>query len=292
VPAGPADASADGSADGSAGASADASGGAAGGARGPLAVTGDAWRLAVGTLTALRVGQPRTVDRRRAALAMVIAPLAVLPLGLAVVVVAVVGEALDLPPLVTALLALGSVVLGNRCFHLDGLSDVADGLTASYDRERSLAVMKTGTSGPAGTVAVVLVLGLQAAGLAGLLAAADGWRAGVLAGLAVCASRAALAACCVRGVPAARPDGLGRTYVGTVAPAIAVLVWLLAAVVLAVAGSWAGLDWWRGPLAVAASVLVVVALVRRTVRRFGGVTGDVFGATVESALAALLVALS
>ncbi|MFI2708360.1 adenosylcobinamide-GDP ribazoletransferase, partial [Nocardioides sp. CER28] len=85
----------------------------------------DAWRLAVGTLTALRVSPPTTVDQRRAAAAMVLAPVAVLPLGLAVLLVAVAGSALDLPPLVVALLALGAVALGNRGFHLDGLSDVA-----------------------------------------------------------------------------------------------------------------------------------------------------------------------
>ncbi|MEZ5159525.1 MAG: hypothetical protein R2709_01430 [Marmoricola sp.] len=39
----------------------------------------DAWRLAVGTLTAVPVRPPMTVDRRRAGLAMLLAPLAVLP---------------------------------------------------------------------------------------------------------------------------------------------------------------------------------------------------------------------
>ncbi len=48
-----------------------------------------------------------------------------------------------LAPLVVALLAFGGLALGNHGSHLDGLSDVADGLAASYDGERrSLAVMK------------------------------------------------------------------------------------------------------------------------------------------------------
>lgn len=252
----------------------------------------DAWRLAVGTLTALPVRPPRAVDGRRAGAAMVLAPVAVIPLGVAVLALAIAGDALRLAPLVVALLALGAVVLGNRAFHLDGLSDVADGLAASFDRERSLAVMKTGTSGPAGTVAVVLVLALQAAGLAGLLSGADAGRAGVLAALAVCASRLALPACCVRGVAAARPDGLGRTYTQTVPAAVVALLWLLAGALLALAGRWAGLAWWRGPLAAAVALAVVAVVVARAVRRFGGVTGDVFGASVEAALAALLVVLS
>jgi adenosylcobinamide-GDP ribazoletransferase len=223
---------------------------------------------------------------------MVLAPLAVVPLGVAVVIVAVLGRALGLPPLVVALLALGAVVLGNRGFHLDGLSDVADGLAASYDRERSLAAMKTGTSGPAGTVTVVLVLGLQAAGLSALLSTGASWRVGALAGLAVCASRAALTVCCARGVRPARPDGLGRTYTQTVAPGVVALVWAVAALGLAAASRWAGLEWWRGPLSAGVALTAVAALLRHTVRRFGGVTGDVFGAGVESALAALLVVLA
>jgi adenosylcobinamide-GDP ribazoletransferase len=252
----------------------------------------DAWRLAVGTLTALPVRPPRVVDQRRAGVAMVLAPLAAVPLGVAVLVLAGLGDALDLPPLVVALLAVGAVALGNRGFHLDGLSDVADGLAASFDRERSLAVMKTGTSGPAGTVAVVLVLGLQVAGLAALLSADDAWRAGAVAGLAVCASRAALALCCVRGLRPARPDGLGRTYTQTVPPLVVAGLWVVAAALLAVAGHAAGLDWWRGPLAAAVALACLAVVLTRVVRRFGGVTGDVFGACVEIALAALLVALS
>lgn len=223
---------------------------------------------------------------------MMLAPLAVLPLGLAVVVVAVAGDALGLAPLVVALLAVGAVALGNRGLHLDGLSDVADGLAASYDRDRSLAVMRTGASGPAGTVAVVLVLGLQAAGLAGVLTVGGTWRSGVLAGLVVCVSRGALAVCCVRGLSPARPDGLGRTYVGTVQPALAVALWVVGAVALAAVAGWAGADWWRGPVAAGVALAVVALLLVRAVRRFGGVTGDVFGAAVECALAALLVALS
>lgn len=252
----------------------------------------DAWRLALGTLTAVPVAPPTLVDRRRAGVAMLLAPLAALPLAAALTLVALAGRGLDLPIPVTALLALGAIVLGNRAFHLDGLSDTVDGMAASYDRKRSLEVMKSGTSGPAGVVTMVLVLGLQATGLAAVLASPHPVRAAVLAGCALCVSRAALAMCCARGVPSARPNGLGDTFTGTVARPVVVLLWLACAVMLSLVGAWGGLAWWRGALAVVAALTVVAVVVMRTVRRLGGVTGDVFGAAIELALAALLVALS
>ncbi|MBC7278665.1 adenosylcobinamide-GDP ribazoletransferase [Nocardioides sp.] len=252
----------------------------------------DAWRLAVGTLTAMPVPPPEHVDRRRAGVAMVLAPLAALPLALGAAAIALLGQLAGLSHLVTALLAIGVVVVGNRALHLDGLADTVDGMAASYDRERSLQVMKTGTSGPAGVTAIVLVLGLQVAGLASVLAGEGGVRLAVLVLVAVCASRAALSLCCARGIRPAREDGLGRTFTQTVPPLVTVLVWTVVAAALAGAGAWAGLPWWRGALAVAVAAAVAGAIILRAIRRFGGVTGDVLGAAAEAALAAVLVTLA
>jgi adenosylcobinamide-GDP ribazoletransferase len=246
----------------------------------------DGWRLAVGTLTALPVRPPTAVTRQAARFAMLAAPLAVVPLGVLVAVVLWLGDRADLPPLATGTLAVAALVLSTRAFHVDGLSDTADGLAASYDRERSLAVMKSGTSGPAGGVAVLLVLLLQVAGATSLTGS---WRTAVLAGVLVCVSRCALAITCAAGVPGARPNGLGGSFVGVVPVGAAVASWLVAAALVSAVAAWAGLDWWRGLVAIALALLVIGLLVRRTTARFGGVTGDVFGAAIELSLAALLV---
>jgi adenosylcobinamide-GDP ribazoletransferase len=252
----------------------------------------DAWRLAVGTLTAVPVRPPALVDRRRAGLAMMLAPLAVVPLGAAVALIVAAGTRRDLAPLAIAVVAIAAVVVGNRAFHIDGLADTVDGFAASYDRERALAVMKTGASGPAGVAAIVLVLGAQIAGLAGLLTGPDPVARAVLAGLLVCVSRAALVLCCARGVPSARPGGLGDTYTQTVPVLVAAAIWGAFAVALAWLVPLVEIDWWRGPLAVVLAAVVVLVLLGRATRRLGGVTGDVFGAAVELALATLLVVLS
>lgn len=249
----------------------------------------DAWRLAVGTLTAFPVRPPAVVDSQVAVRTVLLAPVAVAPLGLVGVLVAGLCILVGLPTLVAALLVVGAVAVGTRGLHLDGLSDTADGLAASFDRARSLDVMKTGTSGPAGVVATVVVIGLQAAALASLLTSLRG---AILAGVVICVSRGALALCCLRGFPPARPHGLGRTFTQSTGPAAALALWVALAVLLVGACLVAALPWWRGVLAVTLGVACVLLLLRHVVRRLGGVTGDVFGAAIEVMFAALLVSLA
>ena len=196
------------------------------------------------------------------------------------------GDWFDLPALATAYVVLLALALGTRAFHWDGLADTADGLTASYSPERSLEVMRTGPVGPAGVVAVVLVAGVQAAGLASVIRHEQGWLA---VGLLVCASRACLALACVRGVPAARADGLGATHIGAVPVVGATVSLVLAAALVVLAGVVLGSAW---PLLAGLVLMVaaVVALVFRCVRRLGGITGDVLGAAVEVSFAVLVLA--
>src|SRR3546814_19382669 len=54
--------------------------------------------------------------------------------------------ALELPPLAVGLLTVGALAAGSRALHWDGLSATVDGLAASYDMERSIAVIRSGTS--------------------------------------------------------------------------------------------------------------------------------------------------
>ncbi|WP_435769449.1 adenosylcobinamide-GDP ribazoletransferase [Nocardioides sp. SYSU DS0651] len=251
-----------------------------------LAHVGRSLRLAVGMLTAVRVPPVLTVTPGTATGALLLAPLAVLPLGVVVAVICWLGGRLDVPSLAVAFVALGALAVGSRALHLDGLSDTADGLTSSYDRERSLAVMRSGTAGPAGVVALVVVLGAQAAGLMWFAGWTDGVRGPVVAGALVCGSRAALWITCSSVVPPARAGGLGVTFARRVPVAAAAAGWA------ALAGLAALVDPVRGPVTVAVAALAVVALTVHAVRRFGGVTGDVFGAAIEVTLAVLLLGLA
>ncbi|QMW68559.1 adenosylcobinamide-GDP ribazoletransferase [Mumia sp. ZJ1417] len=242
--------------------------------------------LAVGTFTVFPVAPPSTVDRARARAAMLLAPLAVLPLALGVAAVVALGDALAWPAVLTGALGVGTLAVGTRVLHLDGLADTVDGLSAPYDRERRLAIMKSGDVGPAGVVALVLALLVQAAVLGAVASRPYGW---LLAGVLVCVSRAVVVVTCATPVPAATPGGLGAAVAGSVPVLAAVGVGLVGAAVLTLALAATGAPWWQGFVAAAVAAAAVVLLVRRAVTLLGGITGDVIGAAVELALVALCV---
>lgn len=244
-----------------------------------------ALRLAVGTLTVLPTGAV-TVDRATARAAMLLAPVAVLPLAVATGLVSWAGAALHLPSLVIGLLGLAVLALGSRALHLDGLADTVDGLGTGWDAGRALEVMRRGDVGPMGVVALILVLGLQASALGSVV---SGWRSAAVLVLLVCCSRAVLAVVCRTGVPAARPSGLGAAVAGTVPWWAALLTWLGVALLLALIWPVLGHPWLAGLLTAGLAVAAGALLVQWCVRRLGGVTGDVMGAAVEVTLTVLLL---
>ncbi len=158
------------------------------------------------TVAPVRVDE---VDRTVAAGALRWAPVVGLLLGAGAGGLAYGLVALGLPPLVPGLLAVGALALATRGMHLDGLADTADGLGCYGPPERALTVMRDGGAGPFAVVTLIVLLGVQAASL-GMLAAL-GPSVVVAVALAAATGRAAFAWSCRRGVPAARPDGLGAT---------------------------------------------------------------------------------
>ena len=253
--------------------------------RGPA---GAGLRLALTTFSVLPL--PATAgapDRRVAGVAMSTAPLVGALLGLAEGGAAVGLRALEAPPLVLGAVVVGLDALLTRGLHLDGLADTVDGLGSYAGRERALQVMKSPEVGPFGVAALALVLLVQSAAVGAL--AGRPWYA-LLSGVVAAAGtgRLAVAVACRRGVPAARPDGLGALVAGTVGwPALVVGVLAVAAVAVpGVPGRP-----WQGPLAVLLALAATLVVTRHAVRRLGGITGDVLGALVETAATVALVLL-
>lgn len=254
----------------------------------------NALRLAVGTLTVLPVRPPAVVDRRVAGLAMALAPLVGLALAVAVgAPLALAVEYAGASPLLLAALAVGALAVLTRAIHLDGLADVADGLGSGRSGDEALVIMKQSDVGPFGVATLTLTLVLQVAALGSLLAAGVGVPALLVA---LVASRATLSLACTSWFRAARPDGLGAVVAGSVwglliplALGLAVGATLLGGGVLSglvlVDEAALGRLLLLAPLAAAPGLL----LARHCARRFGGVTGDVYGAVVETSFTASLV---
>jgi adenosylcobinamide-GDP ribazoletransferase len=209
----------------------------------------------------------------------------------------------SLDPFLAASLAVAALAALTRGLHLDGLADTADGLGSGRPADAALAVMRRGDVGPFGVVTLLVTLLVQVAALQTAFAAGRGLGSVVVAAVV---SRLVLPLLCLRGVPAARADGLGHQVAGSVGPAQ-----LAAAAALALAGVGVvvatQLVWWhaagatglagvvgplRLPLAVALPLLVAGGLALRCVRRLGGITGDVLGAGVEAAFTTCLLVLA
>lgn len=247
----------------------------------------NALALAFGLLTAVRVHRLPRVDRSSAGTAILLAPVTTVPiLGLLVCAYLLVEHA-RLPAMVAAVLVVGGAALYSRAMHLDGLADTADGLSATGDTTSRLAAMKASDVGPSGAAVLVLVLLLQISCLTALVLTCTGT---ALAAAAWVTSRLAISWCCRSGVPAATSSGLGAMVAGSVST-VALLTSTVTVLALAAGLTWfAAAGWWTGAVVVAAGLLGAAALLQRCLRRLGGVTGDVLGAAVETALTMALVA--
>jgi adenosylcobinamide-GDP ribazoletransferase len=235
-------------------------------------------RLALTTFTVAPVRAGR-VDRRAARAAMSLAPLVGAVLGAALGAAGLGLRWLGAPDLVAGTVTVALGVLLTRGLHVDGLADTVDALGSYRRGPQALEIMKKPDTGPFGVAAIVLALLIQAVSAAAILARPA---TAALAGIATAtaAGRLAVTWSCRRGVPAARPDGLGALVAGTV-NWFSALAGLALTALLAVPAAPVPGRWWQGPAAVAVSLAAGLLLVRHTVRRVGGITGDVLGAVVE-----------
>lgn len=177
-----------------------------------------------------------------------------------------------LPAAPTTALLVAALALVSGGLHLDGVADTADGLAVQGDRDRRLEVMRDGTAGPAGVLALVIVL---LVGWSALVSLEDPVRSGAIV-LGPAIGRWAVIPIAVLFSPA-RPGGLGQTiHHGLwpiIAPFGAATIVIASAMLFGVAG--------LGVMVVAtAAALLVAAAAARLLR---GVTGDVFGAAIEVA---------
>lgn len=164
---------------------------------------------------------------------------------------------------------LGGVLL-TRGFHLDGLADCADGLWGGYSREKCLAIMKDSHIGVFGVTAVtLLLLGkwiclVRLVGMERLLWLPTAW---IISRTVPVALALFLPYAREQGTAADFVRGGKRAHLGAALVLASLLVWL-----------------GGGPFHLMAwlpAILFTFLWGAYVHRRLGGVTGDVFGASVE-----------
>jgi adenosylcobinamide-GDP ribazoletransferase len=233
---------------------------------------------AVAFLTRIPVGRPATFDAHDVARGAVCFPLVGGLLGLAA------GGLADtlvpkVPALLAGALAVGLASLLSGAMHLDALADTADALGGAT-RERALEIMRDHAVGTYGTLALVLVVLVDAACLGALAGSGEATLAALAAGAL---GRGVMLPLGVA-LPYARAGGgQGRVLEGVGRPAV--VVGLALACALAAPLGWDAL----AGIGVAGAAALGIGLYAR--RWLGGVTGDVLGCAAKLGETAVLVAL-
>ena len=175
---------------------------------------------------------------------------------------------------VTSVLLMLLLIGITRGLHQDGLADMVDGLAGGRTAQARLAIMRDGRVGAIGATGLFLALGLRFAGLNAMPASEH---LALLFGMPVVGRWAMVVG--AFHVTSARSEG------GLAQPFLAYLSWWHLCVATVTAGLV--LTLLLGPWAALCCLLIGTALVRLSTvwfhRMFGGVTGDLLGATNEVA---------
>jgi adenosylcobinamide-GDP ribazoletransferase len=196
------------------------------------------------------------------------------------------GATLDgIRALLVASLVVAAWALLTRFLHWDGLADTFDGIWGGATRERRLEIMRDSRIGSFGAAAMLMTALVQVAAVAAVVAGGAWWA--LVAAPVVARFAAANAAWTL---PPARREGLGLTAMDEpgaydIIVAVLAVAALAKFAVLAPTGAVFGALPSTGAIAPAlvtctAGLLAAFVVPRTLSRSVGGMTGDLFGATV------------
>ena len=188
---------------------------------------------------------------------------------------------LGVTPGVAAALVLATLALLTGGLHEDGLADTADGLFGGWTKQRRLEIMKDSRIGSYGMLALMLVTLARWSALTALLVFGGHWAALIATGTVSRAPMALMMAL----LPNARGEGLSHAT-GRPSQTVA---WVGLTLALAIS---VGLGGWTGFALPGVALLAAVLVSISALRRIGGQTGDILGATQQLAEVACLALLS
>ena len=175
------------------------------------------------------------------------------------------------PVLITAALLVTAWVVLTGGLHLDGLADCADAWIGGMgDSEKTMAIMKDPACGPAGVIAILLIILLKLTALHTLLMT-DDWIALLVA---VVIGRTLLPVLLLT-TPYVRSNGLGYILSAYQPKRLTIIVVAATVVAILLATRLYGI--WL----IISTVILFLVLRYLMLRRIGGTTGDTAGEVVE-----------
>lgn len=205
-------------------------------------------------------------------------PLAGLMVGVIGAIAFVIANAVGLPQLASALIAVAATALVAGGLHEEGLANAVDGLFSGKDPDDSLRIMRESSLGKFGMLALIFVVGLKVAAIEAL---EPGAAAASLIGSEV-AARTVLPAVLMLIGPA-RTEGLSFQAGRPRKESLTLALLLGGALTLLMLGIGTGLA------AIVVATALCVLMVRIATMRLGGHTGDVLGAIEQITATAVLL---
>ncbi|MEP5760093.1 MAG: adenosylcobinamide-GDP ribazoletransferase [Litoreibacter sp.] len=185
-----------------------------------------------------------------------------------------------MPASFVAGIAIAISVLSTGAMHEDGLADCADGFWGGWDRARRLKIMKDSNTGAYGAIALLLAVGLRWTALTELFLAEWVWLPLLVSAIASRTCMVWVMAC----LPNAREDGLSNTTgrPSLLNAAIGSVWGILICVLLG----------WPSFVLICLAAVSTALWSRIALRKIGGQTGDVLGATQQICEITLLGAMT
>ena len=192
------------------------------------------------------------------------------------------GLSFILDPLLVSLLVVTSIAIVTGIHHADGLADFADGLMVKGDKNKKLKAMKDVSTGSAGIVGIVLYL----IGLIITISLTTGFD--LFKAILISEILAKFSMVLMASFGNSASVGSNSPFLEIMKDkkklVIAFLIMLIPVIIL---GETTGL------VMLSVTVILTIFLLALSTRSFGGITGDVLGATNElTRLASLMVFVS
>lgn len=188
------------------------------------------------------------------------------------------------PNLIAGMLTLGFILLIVGLHHTDGLIDFGDGLMCQGSAQRKIEVMRDGKTGSGGLALGLVTLVTTAIAISYLEASH------ILQSLIVAEVSAKLGMVILAWTGRSVHQGLNTYFIDAMHGQYRILR-LIASITLSLAVA-VSLLWFTGVMALIIGSITALSIIWISNRHFGGLTGDIFGATNELArLTSLLTVL-